>query len=235
MTPKPWSFSVLDKFVTCPKKFYEMDVSKRISEPEGDGASYGNFVHDHSEAYLKAHGKYAFPPNPPNINGHPPMERYRAYFDAILRLPGTMYIEQKMALDIQLRPVTYFDPRVWVRGKADVITIDGTVARGLDHKTGKRKVGSRQMVLMALLIFHHHPEVQTVKTAFFWAKTNEIDKGEYQRADMVAMWNMFVTDLHQYREAFQKNVWQPRQNGLCHGWCPVTDCEFWKPKKVRVR
>lgn len=235
MNPKPWSFSALARFINCPKQYHEITVTRRIKDKDGVDAGYGHFVHEHSENYLRAKGEYEFPPNPPHINGFPPLERYRAYFDAILRLPGEILIEQNLALDMQLRPVTYYDPRVWVRGKADVIAIDGEIARGLDHKTGKRKPDSKQMVLMALLIFHHHPAVQRVKTAFFWAKTNEIDTGDYHRSDIASMWNQFVTDLNQYALAFHTDTWQPRQSGLCHGWCPVIDCEFWKPKKVRVR
>jgi hypothetical protein len=41
-----------------------------------------------------------------------------------------------------------------------------------------------------------------------------------------------VPDLKQYATAFKTDVWQPRQSGLCNGWCPVTECEFWKPKRT---
>lgn len=235
MDPKPWSFSSLEKFVGCPKQYHEITVLRRVKDEEGAAAGYGNFVHEHGENYLKARGAYVLPPNPENMNGFPALSKYREYFDSILRLPGRMLVENKYALNRDLQPVDFFAPDVWVRGKADVTVIDGDVARGLDHKTGKRKPGSRQMVLMALLIFYHHPEVRTVKTAFFWMKTNEIDTGEYTHADIPAMWNMFVTDLAQYRDAFHGDVWQPRKNGLCHGWCPVHDCEFWQPKRVRTR
>jgi hypothetical protein len=50
---------------------------------------------------------------------------------------------------------------------------------------------------------------------------------------MDALWSKFVPDLRQYMEAFKTETWQARPSGLCNGWCPVTECEHWKPKKVR--
>ena len=47
------------------------------------------------------------------------------------------------------------------------------------------------------------------------------------------LWAPFIGDLKQYMQAFREDIWQPRQSGLCNGWCPVTDCEFWKPKRNR--
>lgn len=165
----------------------------------------------------------------------PELTQYQLYLEALQRLPGVPYAEKKLALNIALQPVDFFARDVWVRGVADYLTIDDTVARAVDHKTGARKPDSRQMVLLALLVFHTFPEVMTARTAFFWMKSNEKDTEVYQRADIPAMWNMFVVDLKQYREAFHTETWQPRQSGLCYGWCPVTTCEFWKPKRVRSK
>jgi len=222
MKPLPWSISTLDKFVSCPAQYAEVKVYKRVKEVEGAAARWGNIVHDASEAFLKGEKEL-----------EPELRQYLPYLQSLQQLPGEMRVEQKMALDIDLKPVDFNAPDCWVRGKCDVLTIDGAVARGIDHKTGKRKSGSRQMILMALLIFYHYPEVMEIRTAFFWLKTNEKDTGVYRRGDIPAMWNMFVTDLAQYRDAFHTETWQPRQSGLCYGWCPVTTCAFWKPKREK--
>jgi hypothetical protein len=228
--PKPWSFSALERFDTCPKQYHEIVVVKRIKDTEGAAAGYGNFVHEHAEGYLKQPGYQLPVSNPESMNAFPVPAKYKDYFDALLKLPGEHHVEMKMALNKQLQPVEYYAKDVWVRGKGDFVAVDGVLARGVDHKTGKRKP-SRQMVLMALLIFYHFPKVEEVRTAFFWLKTNERDTGKYRRADIPAMWNMFLTSLKQYKEAYARDIWQPRQSGLCAGWCPVTDCEFWKPKR----
>lgn len=223
MTPFPWSISALDKFVTCPKAYHEIRVVKRIVEPEGEAAAWGNRVHKDIEDDLKGTRPLA-----------PEMAQFRQYVDTIKGRPGTMLVEQNMALNRSLQPVTWFAKDVWVRGKADVVHLNGNTAVGLDHKTGKRKT-TRQMALMALLTFYHHPQIERVRTLFCWLKTNEFDKDEFKREEIPSLWQRFVPDLNQYRKAFHTDTWQPRQSGLCHGWCPVKDCEYWRPKRVRDR
>lgn len=221
LKPYPWSFSALDKFVTCPKAFYETRVAKRIIEPEGEAAKWGNLVHDSIEKDLK--GEAPLPTE---------LATYKPYVEAIRSRPGTMLVEQKLALNRQLQPVKFFAKDVWVRGKADVVHLHDDTAYGMDHKTGKKKF-TRQMMLMALLLFHQFPQIQRVRTAFFWLKTADITKEQFARSEVPTMWGAFVDDLEQYKEAFHTNTWQPRPSGLCHGWCPVTDCEYWKPKRLK--
>lgn len=235
MQPKPWSISALDKFVNCPKQYAEIKIYKRVTDTEGEGAMYGNYIHEHFEKYLLAPATYALPvDNPAHLAGLRPPAYYRDYLDALLRLPGTPYVELEMALDKTLSPCDYFASDVWVRGKCDFFSIHGEIGYGIDHKTGKRKP-SRQMVLMALLLFYHFPLVQKVHTKFCWLKTGEQDNECFVRADIPSMWNQYVTDLKQYAMAHHTETWQPRQSGLCHGWCPVTTCEFWQPKRPQRR
>jgi hypothetical protein len=51
------------------------------------------------------------------------------------------------------------------------------------------------------------------------------------RDQIGAVWGEFLPNLKQYAQAFKEDIWQPRQSGLCGGYCPVTDCEFWRPKR----
>ena len=229
MQPKPWSISSLDRFDNCPKQYNAVVVAKRVKDDMGAAADYGNYIHEHFEHYLR--DRTPLPTtNPMHFNGERTPAYYQAYCDYLLTLPGEHRIEMKLALNKKLEPCDFWSPDVWVRGKADFLALDGVIARGIDHKTGKRKP-SRQMTLMALLLFHHFPEIEEVRTAFFWLKVNERDTGKYVRADIPAMWNQFVTSLNQYKLAYHTDKWQARESGLCHGWCPVTDCAFWKPKR----
>ena len=56
-------------------------------------------------------------------------------------------------------------------------------------------------------------------------------KKVWGRAEIEALWNLFIGDLRQYAEAFKGDVWQPRPSGLCNGWCPVKTCAHWKPRR----
>ena len=99
-------------------------------------------------------------------------------------------------------------------------------------ETGKRKPNSKQLKLFALLVFIHHPEIDTVKILFMWIKTGESDHETYTRDHEAELWQEFVGDLARYNAAFKQDMWIPRKSGLCRGWCPVTGCEFWEPKKL---
>src|SRR5512146_2975121 len=100
-----------------------------------------------------------------------------------------MFVECKYSLNSKLQPCGFFADDCWVRCIIDVLHVNGERALALDHKTGKRKPASRQLKLSALLIFAHHPEVQLVKTGFFWLKTQERDVEEYRREQIPELWN----------------------------------------------
>lgn len=243
MRPKPWSHSALTSFINCPRQHHEVKVLRRVPDTKGEAAVWGDRVHVAFEHYLQD-----------NIPLDAELVQYQPYLDAILQVKGDMHIELEMALDTSLNPCAMTAPNCFVRGIVDVLHIEkmptgdtdediqkrnerllsgGLRAYAMDHKTGKRKPDSKQMKLMALLVFATFHQVGTVKVGFFWLKTHERDIDSFTRDDIPALWAEFLPDVRQYHDAFVNNVWQPRQSGLCHGWCPVTSCEFWKPKSIR--
>lgn len=220
MTPLPWSHSSLEKFVSCPKQFYHIKVVKDVKDSKGEAAIWGDRVHKAFETYLRSGGETPLAEE---------FKQYQDYLDRLLLGAGKLYVEQQFALDSKLRPCDW--DSAWVRGIADVLHVHGHTARALDHKTGKTKPDSRQLVLMALLVFYHFPEVLRCKTGFMWLKTGENTIRTYKREEIPDMWGKFLADLQQYKQAFNTDTWQARQSGLCNGWCPVEKCEHWKQGK----
>jgi hypothetical protein len=215
----------LERFKNCPKQFHDVKVSHEFEDAPNEANKWGNYVHEQCEAYLKAGGTVPLPEN---------MASYQGYLDGILRVPGQMYVEHMAAVDTKLEACDFWDRKnCFMRGKIDVMHIHGNRASLLDHKTGKRKPNSGQMRMMALLVFLLFKEVQRIRVAFAWLKTNEFDAENFTRADIPMLWSTFVPDIKQYQQAFAQDIWQPRQSGLCHGWCPVTSCEYWKPKSIK--
>lgn len=224
MKPLPLSHSSLDRFKTCPKQFFELKVAKSVQDSKGDAAAWGDYVHKNFEDYLKARGMITLPQN---------LEQYREYLDTILAQDGTLYVEHELAVNARLQQCAFDASNVFIRGYADVLRLKQTRAWILDHKTGKRKPDSKQMKLMALLTFLIYPDVDRIRVAFAWLKTKQHDAEEFRRSQMIDLWNEFLPDIKAFLDAFVNDVWQPRQSGLCHGWCPVTQCEYWKPKRLR--
>lgn len=226
MKPLPLSYSSLDKFKTCPKQFHEVKVLKRFKDTQGEAALWGDYVHTEFEKYLKAKGKVELPEN---------VLQFKPYLDGILSKPGEIVVEAELAINTKMEPCGFFDPDVFLRGYADVLRMLTPKAWILDHKTGKRKPNSKQMKMMALLVFAIYPHIMHIRVGFAWLQDGANDGEEFSREDWPDLLNEFLPDMVQYRNAFRDDVWQPRQSGLCHGWCPVTDCEFWQPKRVRTR
>jgi hypothetical protein len=220
--PQPWSHSRLKDFKNCPRAFFEKQVAKSVVEDKGEATIWGERVHKSFEDRLND-GVVL----PPELAVHEPAIRW------VEQLPGQMYVEERIALNLRGQPCGYWDDDVWYRGVVDVMKIDGTEAWLRDWKTGKTHNDFDQLKLFAIHTFAAHPEVQTCKVEYYWTQTHSRSTHVYPRTHIPALWKPFVGDLRQYAEAYKTNTWQPRQSGLCRGWCPVTDCEFWQPKRLK--
>lgn len=221
-TPLPWSHSRLADFKNCPRAFYEKQVVKSVVEEKGEAVIWGQEVHKHFEDRLVS-GVVL----PDMLKEHEP------FLAKLESMPGKLTAEERLALDSRAQPCGFFDKDVWFRGVADVKILNGDKALIVDHKTGKVKNNFDQLELFALHTFAAHPEVQLVRVGYYWTKIRSLKLSAYGRGEIPRMWSKFMPDLKQYAQAFREDVWQPRQSGLCNGWCPVTDCEFWRPKRLR--
>lgn len=223
MTPKPWSFSALDDFINCPRAFEAKKVSKSVVEDRsGAELIWGEWVHKQFENRLK--DGVVLPID---------LQQHEGYLAKLEREPGTLLAETKIALNRKLEPCGFFDKDVWYRGVIDAGKVDEETAHLIDHKTGKKHKKFQQLKSFALWGFAKFPKVDRIIAEFYWCQDQSTTGEVYIRDQIPALWASFVPDLRQYAEAFRDNIWQPRQSGLCNGWCPVTECEYWKPKRNR--
>ncbi len=223
MKPLAWSYSGLSQFINCPRQFEAVRVLKSVKEAQGEAQLWGEWVHKQFENRQRDGT-----PLPADLAEH------EGYMKQLEALPGKHFCEQKMALNHKVEPCGFFDPGVWNRGVIDFVAIHHHIARVVDYKTGKVKPDLKQLALFALFIFHTYPQVTKVDTTYYWTiDPKKPTEQEFLRGRLPDIWKKFLPDLKQYNEAFKTNTWQPRQSGLCHGWCPVTECEFWKPKRIK--
>jgi len=218
MKPLPISHSSLNRFVTCPKQYHALKIVRTVKDAPNEASIWGDRVHKTFEAVLKDDE-----PLPPDLVD------YQGYLDEIRKVTGTMRVEAELAIDSNLQPCSFHAPNVFMRCIIDVLHLQEDRALAMDHKTGKPRA-SRQLQMTALIVLHHFPHIQTCKTGYFWLKTNSKNTEEYTREQIPELWQEFLPDMQQYKQAFEQDVWQPRQSGLCSGWCPVHDCEYWRPK-----
>jgi len=217
-----WSFSALKQYLNCPKQYHQIKVLKNYVQKESEAMIYGTEVHKALENYVKDGT-----PLPTNY------EKFKAVTDSLIAIKGTKYTEYEMALCHNRNPIAFDSEDRWVRGIVDLLIVDGDTAYIIDYKTGSNKYPDvKQLKLMALMTFAHFPEVQNVKAGLLFVVHNSFIPEEYTRSQIDKLWLSFTPDLARLSMSYEKNVWTPNPTPLC-GWCPITDCEFYRERRVR--
>lgn len=140
-------------------------------------------------------------------------------------IPGEKYCEHKMGLTASLEPCGFFDKNVWWRGIADLLVIDGDTARVLDYKTGKDKYADlKQLEILTLAIFKHHPQVQKVKAGLLFVVHNNLIKETYTKDNEMMLWGKWLPETKRLEASIENNVWNAKPNFTCKAWCVVTKC-----------
>lgn len=238
--PFAWSYSKLKNFEVCPKRHFHVDILRDWAEKESEQLRWGNEVH---EALARAIGDYggndptgadAKPLSQPFAELAPLVERRRA---RRTEMAARVMTELSLAMSAQFQPSPWFEdrkdpsaPKPWYRAKVDVLTIKGPVALAEDWKTGKPSEDTPQLRMTAMLIFAHHPEVQQVRTTFFWLKEDSETVEDVTRSDQMRLWSEIAPRVEKLRAAYTNPdpaVGFPANPGyMCRKWCPVKTCQY---------
>lgn len=210
-----WSYSKLKNWRTCPFRYKRIDVDKAYQEDfSGPDLAWGKRVHKGFEDRI---GKgIAFPAD------------LAMFEDAALRLlatPGEHKVEQQLAITKDFAPCTWFADDAWFRAIADFLTINGRVALAIDYKTGKILEDSEQLALMADVVFAHYPEVQAVRTEFWWIKDDAVSRNDFYRKDRRSVWEKVLPNVLMLKKAHDDNNFPKHKSGLCKKHCIVKECE----------
>lgn len=211
-----WSYSSISLFQQCPRKYHRLRIVKDIVEPVQEHLLYGSAVHKAAEEYIR--------------DGTPIPEKYgfiQEYLDPLKDLPGDKHCEYEMGLTKDFEPCGFRDKNVWFRGIADLLIINGDKARIIDYKTSKssRYADKKQLELLSLLVFKHFPQVKSVKASLLFLVCKDLVPADFKEDQQHGCWQKWVVETNQLESAMITDVWNPRPNFTCRGWCPVTDCE----------
>ena len=214
MKPKAWSFSALDTFKNCPRQYEAKYVSKTVKEEQSPQMVWGERVHKHFEDRIESGV-----PLPYELKEH------ELYMGELSNMAGHSFTERKIALDKKLHPCHFFAPDTFFRGIIDWHNVHGPYGKAVDYKTGKPHTKPHQLALFAIHMFAMYPALEQIETAFYWTKTCKETTKTYTREQVPEMWDLFIPDLRQYKQAYSTDIWQARPSGLCKQWCPVLSCE----------
>ena len=215
-----WSYSSIKTFEQCPKKYYHLKVAKDVKDDPGEAAIYGTDVHKAAEDYIRL--------------GTPIPDKYaiiRPVVERLAKLPGEKHAEIKLGIKQDFSPCGFFDKDVWWRGIADLLVIDGERAWCVDYKTGKnaRYADTKQLDLLAGAIFAHYPVV-TIKSALIYVVSGDLVQKKHIITERSQYLSVFDNQLGELEAAMDNGIWNAKTSPLC-GWCPVTSCEHWKPRR----
>lgn len=215
MKPRAWSFSALELFTTCARKYHEERITKSVVDEDTEAKSEGLRQHKHFEDRLGP-GKVALPEY---------MAQHEGFMRGIEAKAVSIQVERKVALNAQLQPCGFFDRDCWWRGVIDVEATlpDGSVVI-VDYKTGKPHNKVRQLHLFAIHAFVRGAPL--AECMFYWTRTLTTSKIVLPQTQFGPLLKGIVPDLREYVDAFKFDIWPPKPNGLCQNHCAVTECEF---------
>lgn len=206
-----WSFSSLNDFENCPRAYQLKRVTKEVKQTESEAMRYGTECHLHLEnrakdgTTLPEHLAWAEP-----------------YFTQMEKSGGELIAEQAVGLTKGLSPTGFFSKDVWCRGKIDLTIRYEDKSVIIDHKTGKRKMDSDQLMLFAAFEFACQPYVPEVRTGYLWLKDKKLDSETFTRKDVSCIWGHFMPKVERLEQAYEKDEWPCRASGLCNPWCPAS-------------
>lgn len=209
-----FSYSRINSYEDCPKKYYAVSVAKSVKEPETEHTTYGTEVHLAFANFFKKGTKLPL---------H--LQQYQRYLNAIRQYPGTFITEQKLAINQDYQATGWFDNDVYCRIISDLTILNGSNGVMWDWKTGKIKDDFTQLRLAGAVMFLLVPELEKIMLAYFWTKTKQITKEMMVRDEMPAVWSALLPRIQKYHDAHIAKEFPPKPGYLCR-YCPVVSCPY---------
>lgn len=218
------SYSAGKQYDQCPHRFHQDRVLRRFPFVQSEEAAEGDRIHD---ALAKNIGEGVALP-----------KKYRwlrKIATAATQRPGQNLVEQKWGLTKRFTPTGYYGADVYYRYRNDYVNIcpDGTTAALLDWKTGSDKYPDEdQLVEGAVTLMSHYPKIEVVAAALVFTKTTKFLPSTYSRNHLDDYVETMASKYAEIDAALAAEEYPKKPGPLCP-WCPVTECEFWRPKPER--
>jgi hypothetical protein len=220
------SHSSLNVFETCPRQYYAKYVSREVKFVQSAAAKWGDDVHNALEAFIQTQGTQRLPAN---------MAHYERFgfmmLERAARFGGQCTAERKAAVNKDYKSTFYSNRAGWLGGKIDLTILYPHVRKAevFDWKTGKVKNDVTQLKLYGGFTFADFPEVDQVNSGYVWLEEKErpiTPPLVLTRSDVANVWGIFQHKWNQLRDAYMRNAWPEKPNGLCEKWCDVVACAY---------
>lgn len=224
MSSRPFvhSYSAGKLFDQCNHRFHEDRVLRRFPFVQSPEAKEGDRIHKLFEEFVRDGTPF------PKADTH-----LLPLGEAMRDKPGTKLVEQKWGLRKDWSPCGYFDDDVYYRYRNDYAAIHKSRAVLLDIKTGKDKYPDTDQLLEgAVILMQHYEQVQEVVSGLVFTKTERLVPANFSR-DYLGDYLDQMTEKYGEIDVTMAQGIYPKKSGPLCPWCPVTECEFWRPKPER--
>jgi len=215
-----WSFSRLNTYENCPRRFFHQYVEKSYREPPQEHLTWGTRVHTEMEERVRD--------KKPLSQATAKWEPYAKTFDDLRDNGAIILVEQKLGINKDGEVFVLDDiddERAWGRGIIDVLAADVPKALIADYKTGKVKKDFTQLHIFAKLVFGLRPDIEVAKLMYIWLKFNKVTTEEVTREQIERKWENIVKRVQAMEDAVETGKFPERPSGLC-GWCYARQCNF---------
>lgn len=219
------SFSRLDTYLQCPRKYESMYITKDYpSQDDSPALISGKYVHSQLEEWMKAALKDKQLPNLNAIakNAVPIMTN-------ILENYTSISPENQLAVNDKWEPVGWFDKDVYYRAIVDLMALKSdSEAIVIDYKTGKVRdyeAGEyAQLNLTASMLFCIYPQLEVIKCYYLFVEHKKTCAVTFNRSTMERMREPFIR-IHD--EINSTEFFDPKVNKYCR-WCQISPdkCEL---------
>jgi hypothetical protein len=219
--PVAFSYSRLDSFENCPKKYWSLSVGKTVKDLGNEHSQYGDMVHQSIKQFMVQGTQLPLQ-----------IRHLTKYLAPIKASPGKLIVEQKLAIDANYEGCDWFDKAAYCRVISDLTIINGKRAIMFDWKTGKMKDEFLQLRLAGAVVMLLAEEIEEAQLVYFWTKTKKFtrDPERLTRDDIAKVFNGLAPRLQRYQDAHASESFPARPNPLCR-FCPVTSCQYNEAKK----
>lgn len=201
------SYSFLRDFENCSYKAYRKYVKRDLPKETSAALEEGILVHEMLERAINDGKPLSFP--------------YATHADILVKKGAKA--EVKLGMTKDMLPAGFFDDP-WLRGKVDVLVVEGPTAFIVDWKTGKVREDPHELRVQAMLVRANYPEVNRISGCYVWLKEGKMGK-VFDLTDINETYHETARAMDQVEYHEREGEWPLKPNPLC-GWCPVKDCRF---------
>jgi len=236
MTMLALSWSRLNTYMQCPRKFHLEYITKSFPKEEKSiHLVKGEQLHKQLEDYVLAKNGHATMP----LGFSPEVRNALPYVDRLYTLYQGVYPEAQVATRVDWTPTEWFAKDTAWRAIWDAVCLSPNTAFIVDWKSGKINPygeGFGQLHLSALIALERFKDVAEVNAAYVYIEHQKVTPIKVVReAGQVTAEGKPIPHVAQLRTYFDQKfetvqlekAWEPIPNEFCK-WCPATKamCKF---------